>query len=90
MVLDHGVSALLGRGDGVQDPAGRNLREAKQSLRCGLHGRTQNEFIHGEIVARDGVLVFSEPSGAVLKLPKSREAAYAGSVGQPVVLRRAA
>lgn len=53
---------------------------------AGFMGAPSMNFIHGEIVARDGALVFAEPSGAVLKLPKSREAAYAGSVGKPVVL----
>lgn len=43
-------------------------------------------FLHGEIVARDGALHFTEPSGTALTLPKCREAAYAGSIGKPVVL----
>jgi multiple sugar transport system ATP-binding protein len=53
---------------------------------AGFMGAPSMNFIHGEISARDGALVFSEPSGTVLKLPKSREAAFAGSVGKPVVL----
>ena len=53
---------------------------------AGFMGAPSMNFIHGEIAARDGALVFSEPSGTVLNLPKSREAAYAGSVGKPVVL----
>ena len=43
-------------------------------------------FIHGEIAARDGALAFAEPSGSASTLPKSREAAYARSVGKPMVL----
>jgi multiple sugar transport system ATP-binding protein len=53
---------------------------------AGFIGAPSMNFIRGEIVARDGALVFTEPSGTVLKLPKCREAAYAGSVGKPVVL----
>jgi multiple sugar transport system ATP-binding protein len=53
---------------------------------AGFMGAPSMNFLHGEIAARDGALVFSEPSGTVLKLPKSREATYAGSVGKPVVL----
>jgi multiple sugar transport system ATP-binding protein len=43
-------------------------------------------FINGEIVAKDGALVFTEPSGTALTLPPSRATTYAGSVGKPVVL----
>ena len=53
---------------------------------AGFIGAPSMNFIHGEIVARDGALVFIEPSGTALTLPKSREAAYARSVGKPVVL----
>ncbi len=49
-------------------------------------GAPSMNFIHGEITARDGALVFTEPSGTALTLPKCREAAYAGSVGKPVIL----
>ncbi|QPF83143.1 sn-glycerol-3-phosphate ABC transporter ATP-binding protein UgpC [Bradyrhizobium genosp. L] len=53
---------------------------------AGFIGAPSMNFIHGEIVARDGGLVFTVPSGIVLKLPKSREAAWAQSTGKPVVL----
>ncbi|MFK4500621.1 multiple sugar transport system ATP-binding protein [Bradyrhizobium japonicum] len=53
---------------------------------AGFMGAPSMNFIHGEIAARDGVLIFTEPSGTALRLPKSREAAYAGSIGKPVVL----
>ncbi|OKO84416.1 sugar ABC transporter ATPase [Bradyrhizobium sp. NAS80.1] len=53
---------------------------------AGFIGAPSMNFIHGEIVARDGALCFTEPSGTMLTLPKIREAAYARSVGKPVVL----
>jgi multiple sugar transport system ATP-binding protein len=53
---------------------------------AGFIGAPTMNFIYGEIVARDGALLFTEPSGTVLKLPKSREEAYRRSVGKPVVL----
>lgn len=49
-------------------------------------GAPSMNLIEGELVARDGRLVFTEPSGAELMLPKSRDNAYAGHLGKPVVL----
>ena len=53
---------------------------------AGFMGAPSMNFIQGELAARDGALMFTEPSGTALKVPRSREAAYAGSVGKPVVL----
>lgn len=53
---------------------------------AGFMGAPSMNFIDGEIVGRDGALTFTEPSGTVLRVPKSREAAYAGHIGKPVVL----
>jgi multiple sugar transport system ATP-binding protein len=53
---------------------------------AGFIGAPSMNFIHGEVVARDGAFLFTEASGTSLVLPKSREVAYAGSVGKPVVL----
>jgi multiple sugar transport system ATP-binding protein len=53
---------------------------------AGFIGAPSMNFIHGEIVARDGALLFAEPSGTALMLPKSREASYGRSVGKPVIL----
>jgi multiple sugar transport system ATP-binding protein len=49
-------------------------------------GAPSMNFIDGEVVARDGALLFAEASGTLLKLPKGREAAYGRSVGKSVVL----
>jgi multiple sugar transport system ATP-binding protein len=49
-------------------------------------GAPSMNFIDGEVVARDGALLFAEASGTLLKLPKGRETAYGRSVGKSVVL----
>jgi multiple sugar transport system ATP-binding protein len=49
-------------------------------------GAPSMNFIEGELAAREGALLFTEPSGTALTLPKCREQAYANSVGKPVVL----
>jgi multiple sugar transport system ATP-binding protein len=53
---------------------------------AGFIGAPSMNFIHGEIIAQDDTLLFTAPSGTVLTLPKSREAAYGASIGKPVVL----
>jgi multiple sugar transport system ATP-binding protein len=49
-------------------------------------GAPSMNFIQGEIAAQDGGLTLTGPAGTALTLPKCREAAYARSIGKPVVL----
>ena len=49
-------------------------------------GAPSMNFLHGELVSGDGGLQFIGPAGAALRLPKSREAAYARALGSAVVL----
>ncbi|WP_029078412.1 ABC transporter ATP-binding protein [Bradyrhizobium sp. th.b2] len=84
-MADRVVVMNRGRIEQAADPI--TLYEQPSNLFvAGFIGAPSMNFIHGEIVARDGALLFTAPSGAALRLPKSREAAYAGSIGKPVVL----
>ena len=49
-------------------------------------GAPSMNFLHGELIARDGGLHFMGPAGTALRLPRAREAAYARAVGSAVVL----
>jgi multiple sugar transport system ATP-binding protein len=84
-MADRVVVMNKGRIEQAADPI--TLYEKPRNLFvAGFIGAPSMNFIEGEVVARDGALVFMEASGAALTLPKGREAAYAGSVGKPVVL----
>jgi multiple sugar transport system ATP-binding protein len=84
-MADRVVVMNGGRIEQTADPV--TLYEKPDNLFvAGFIGAPSMNFIHGEIVARDGTLLFAESSGALLKLPKSREAAYGSSIGKPVVL----
>ena len=84
-MADRVVVMNGGRIEQAADPI--SLYEKPRNLFvAGFIGAPSMNFINGEIVARDGALVFTEPSGTALTIPGSREAAYAGSVGKPVVL----
>jgi multiple sugar transport system ATP-binding protein len=84
-MADRVVVMNGGRIEQAADPI--SLYEKPRNLFvAGFIGAPSMNFINGEIVARDGAMVFTEPSGTALTIPGSREAAYAGSVGKPVVL----
>jgi multiple sugar transport system ATP-binding protein len=84
-MADRVVVMNRGRIEQAADPI--TIYEKPRNLFvAGFIGAPSMNFIHGEIVARDGALFFNEPSGTVLALPKSREAAYKASIGKLVVL----
>jgi multiple sugar transport system ATP-binding protein len=86
MTMAHRVVVMnRGRIEQAADPI--TIYEKPSNLFvAGFIGAPSMNFIHGEIIAQDGTLLFSAPSGTVLTLPKSREAAYTASIGKPVVL----
>jgi multiple sugar transport system ATP-binding protein len=84
-MADRVVVMNRGRIEQAADPI--TIYEKPRNLFvAGFIGAPSMNFIHGEIVARDGALCFIEPSGTALALPKSREAAYTASIGKLVVL----
>jgi len=84
-MADRVVVMNKGRIEQAADPI--TLYEKPRNLFvAGFIGAPSMNFIEGEVAARDGGLVFSEPSGTVLSLPKCREQAYASMIGKPVIL----
>jgi multiple sugar transport system ATP-binding protein len=85
-MADRVVVMNKGRIEQAADPI--TLYEKPRNLFvAGFIGAPSMNFIEGEVVARDGGLVFTEAaSGTALALPKCREQAYAPVIGKPVIL----
>ena len=84
-MADRVVVMNKGRIEQAADPISLYERPCNLFV-AGFIGAPSMNFIEGEVVARDGGLVFTEASGTALTLPKCREAVYGGHVGKPVVL----
>lgn len=84
-MADRVVVMNKGRIEQAADPISLYERPCNLFV-AGFIGAPSMNFIEGEVVARDGALVFAEASGTTLTLPKCREAAYGRHVGKPVVI----
>ena len=77
-MADRVVVMNCGRIEQAADPI--TIYEKPSNLFvAGFMGAPSMNFIHGEIAARDGALIFTEPSGTALRLPKSQRRPMQGA-----------